>query len=120
MPGGGPVRWERAVWQEGDVKGRPIVFLFEFDDDGVVLRQIELVGPSERPIVAASLVEWWEAQGGMAGPVTGDTLAYEARYGGTAEGSRDSWANYPGEEISRPQFEAAWRSARAYLESQAT
>lgn len=26
-----PVRWDRAVWEDGDVEGSPIVFLFEFN-----------------------------------------------------------------------------------------
>jgi hypothetical protein len=58
-----PVRWDRAVWQEGDVEGAPIVFYFEFASDGGVLRQVELTGSDETPIAAASRTEIREAQG---------------------------------------------------------
>jgi hypothetical protein len=112
-----PVRWERAVWADGDVEGAPIVFFFEFNADGAVLRQIELAGPPPGvPTAAASLLEFWEAQGGIARASTSALLKYQERFGNVAEGSREDWGpEYLGQPISSDEFEEVWRRARAHL-----
>ena len=113
-----PVRWDRAVWQEGDVEGTPIIFYFEFAADGGVLRQVELAGSEEIPIAAASWREIWEAQGGTHQAETPQLAAYRSQFGGLAEGSRHDWGDdYPGESISHDEFERVWAAARAHLVS---
>jgi hypothetical protein len=47
-----PVRWLNSHWDED------VLFFFEADEDGWVLRQVELCGPDRTPTVAASLAEW--------------------------------------------------------------
>ena len=42
-----PVRWLKAHWDEEDV-----LFFFDADDDGCVLRQAEQSGPNRIPTVA--------------------------------------------------------------------
>jgi hypothetical protein len=83
-----PVRWDRAVWQEGDVEGAPIVFYFEFASDGGVLRQVELTGSDETPIAAASRTEIREAQGRKRQGKTPQMAAYRAQFGAVAGPSR--------------------------------
>ena len=112
-----PAQWERAEWVEGDVEGAPIVFFFEFNADGEVLRQVELAGGERVPIAAASLDEFWRLQGGVAQPATPELVRYEHRYGRVAEGSRHDWTDYPGEPISLDEFEAVWQRARAFLDN---
>jgi hypothetical protein len=113
-----PLRWDRAVWEEGDVEGAPIVFYFEFAADGGVLRQVELAGSGEIPIAAASRREIWEAQGGKHQAETPQLAAYRAQFGGLAEGSRHDWDDdYPGESISHEEFERVWVAARNHLVS---
>jgi hypothetical protein len=50
------VRWLRSYWDEEDVR-----YFFEADEDGWVLRQVELRGKDRTPAVAASLEEWPDA-----------------------------------------------------------
>lgn len=50
------VRWIESYWDEKDV-----LFFFEFDEDGWVLRQVELRGSDRKPMVAAALAEWPDA-----------------------------------------------------------
>ena len=111
------VRWDRAAWEEGDVEGAPIIFYFEFAADGGVLRQVELAGAERTPIVAASLAEIWEAQGGKRQAATPQLLEYQAQFGNVAEGSCHDWDDYPGEPVTRDEFERAWEAARAHLMS---
>ena len=111
-----PVRWDRAVWAEGDSEGAPIVFLMEFNATGGVLRQIELAGPNAEPIAAASAAEWWEAKGFVQQAATPEAIACEQVYGIVAEGSVHEWgSDYPGQPISSAEFEIAWAEARAHL-----
>ena len=111
-----PVRWDRAVWEEGDGERSPIVYLLEFNRDGQVLRQVELAGPSEEPIAASSLAEFWRAQSDKRQPATAELIAHESIYGGIGEGTRyDFDPNYPGVEITASTFEALWEKARSYL-----
>ncbi|MBL8777535.1 MAG: hypothetical protein JNK12_16455 [Acidimicrobiales bacterium] len=115
-----PVRWDRAVWEEGDVEGAPMVFLFEMNVEGNVLRQVELAGPDQTPIAAASAAEWWEAQGWVRQAATPATIAYEQRFGGLAEGSLHEWGpDYPGQQVSSDEFERAWTAARQHLSGSA-
>src|SRR5262245_12016351 len=66
------VRWLRSYWDEEDG-----TFFCEADDDGWVLRQIELSGPDKIPAVAAALAERPDAdRDGLAA-----VQAYEAKYG---------------------------------------
>ncbi|WP_307841646.1 hypothetical protein [Streptomyces endocoffeicus] len=73
-------RWFRSYWAEEE-----IWFYFEVAADGWVARQVELQGPLQEPIAAASLAEWEAAQ--QAGTL-GD---YEATFGGTAEVPVQEW-----------------------------
>ena len=103
-----PVRWLTSYFEDDD-----ILYYFELDEDGWVLRQVELEGPTRTPITAAALSEWPD-------PTT-DGLdaqrAYSARYGNTADQPLPSWdPDFPHEEISAEDFEGVWRSARGSLE----
>jgi hypothetical protein len=103
-----PVRWLTSYFEDDDV-----LFYFEFDEDGWVLRQVELEGPNRTPTTAAALSEWpdpaadgLDAQG-----------AYMARYGVVGDQPLGSWEpDFPLEEISADEFEEVWRTARASLE----
>ena len=111
-----PVRWDRAAWAEGDGQRAPIVYLFEFNRVGQVLRQIELAGPMEEPIAASSLAEFWAAQAYKRQPATAELVAYESIYGGISEGTLDDFdADYSGVQISATAFNARCNSARDYL-----
>ena len=111
-----PVRWVRSVWEEGDLEGSPITFLWEFDGEGVVVRQVELAGRDEIPIAAASWRDFWEAQQWRYQAATPALVMYQKRYGGVAEGSERDWGDYPHEAITSEEFEEFWRRARAALE----
>lgn len=104
-----PVRWLRSYWDEEDV-----TFFFEIDEDGWVLRQVELRGPSETPAVAAALAEWPNAdRDGLAA-----VQAYESKYGGLADQPITQWdEGVPHVEIEHTEFEAVWQRARAHLEA---
>lgn len=103
------VRWLKYYWDEEDV-----LFFFEADEDGWVLRQVELRGPDRTPAVAASLAEWPDVdRDGLTA-----VQAYEAKYGGLADQPIGEWdAGSPNdEEIDRAEFEAEWHRARAHLD----
>ncbi|MGF0177215.1 hypothetical protein ACQF36_44235 [Streptomyces sp. Marseille-Q5077] len=101
-------RWFRSHWAEED-----IWFYFEVDADGWVTRQVELQGPLERPIAAASLTEWRAAQ--QAG-----TLAdYEATFGATAEVPVHEWDIPDPQDLTIGEFETVWRTARAVCQTRA-
>ena len=118
-----PSRWVRAEWDEPDLLGPPVegldgsrmTFLYELSDDGQVLRSIELMGESGVPVAASSLAEFWEAQEYKYQAATPALVEYEKRYGGVPEGSEQDWGDYPHVEITREEFERAWRSSRQYL-----
>ncbi len=98
--------WFRAHWDEED-----IWFYFEVDDDGWVTRQIELRGPNNTPIAAASLVEWQEAK------IAGRLRQYEATYGSTAEIPVQEWDGYDPQPLTSTEFETIWHRARHRLQS---
>jgi hypothetical protein len=77
-----PVRWLKSYWDDEDV-----LFFFEADEDGWVLRQVELCGPDRTPTVAASLAEWPDADRGGIDAVR----AYEAKYGALADQPISEW-----------------------------
>ncbi|OLF07827.1 hypothetical protein BLA60_26280 [Actinophytocola xinjiangensis] len=100
------MRHLRCHWGEED-----IWFHFELDPDGWVTRQIELQGPAETPIAAASLDE--ELRARDAGTLT----EYENTYGLTSEKPLDP-ADLPDPEPIPPdEFERLWQHARTTLES---
>ena len=104
-----PVRWLKSYWGEEDV-----LFFFEFDEDGWVLRQVELRGPTRTPIAAAAMSEWPDPQTDGLDAIR----AYTARYGGLADQPMSTWdADFPHEDISAEAFEDVWRKARSKLES---
>ncbi len=102
-----PVRWLKSYWDEEDV----MVF-FEADEDGWVLRQVELRGTDRTPAVAASLAEWPDAnRDGIAA-----VHAHEARYGALADQPISAWdTGFPHNDIDRLEFEEVWQRARAHL-----
>lgn len=103
-----PVRWLKAHWDEEDV----LLFL-EADEDGWVLRQVELRGPDRMPVVAAALAEWPDIDRQGIGAVQ----AYEAKYGALAHQPISDWdANFPHVGIDRVEFEEVWARARAHLD----
>jgi hypothetical protein len=118
-----PSRWVRMEWDEPDLLGIPVegldgscmAFLYELSDDGVVLRSVELMGESGVPVCAASLAEFWEAQGYKRQAATPALVEHEKRYGGVPEGSEQDWGDYPRVEIAREEFEQVWRTSRQYL-----
>lgn len=87
-----PVYWISCHWPEGDV-----LFLFELDAGGWVLRQVELKGPERTPIAAA-----------QAG-------AEEQGFGFTAEVPEPQWVGHEPVVLTAGEFEAAWVAARAAL-----
>ncbi|MEU3901715.1 hypothetical protein [Streptomyces sp. NPDC045251] len=94
--------WFRGYWAEEDTW-----FYCEVDADGWVTRQVELQGPHEKVIAAASLAEWQAAQ--QAG-----TLAdYESTFGGTAEEPLHEWDGHHPHDLTLEEFEAIWLTARA-------
>ena len=102
-----PVRWLTSYWDEED-----ILFHFEADEDGVVLRQIELQGPTRTPIGAASLAELPDARTAGSAAVS----EYEQTFGALADQPITEWdAGFPHEEISAAQFEEVWVAARRDL-----
>jgi hypothetical protein len=101
-------RWFRSYWAEEDTW-----FYFEVDAVGRVTRQVELQGPLEKPLGAASLAEWEAAQ--QAG-----TLAdYEARFGATAEVPVHEWDAHAPQDLTAAEFEAVWLTARATCRARA-
>ncbi|WP_432167978.1 hypothetical protein [Streptomyces sp. bgisy031] len=94
--------WFRSYWAEEDTW-----FYFEVDADGWVARQVELQGPLDKPLAAASLAEWQAAQ--QAG-----TLAhYEAMFGATAEAPVQEWDGHKPHDLTLDEFETVWLTARA-------
>ena len=103
------VRWLSSLWEEGD-----ILYYFEADEDGWVLRQVELRGPERTPAAAASLAELPDAK------AEGGTQAvqdYRAKWGGLSDQPIPRWhTDFPHDDISSEEFEEVWRAARVYLE----
>ncbi|QNP76165.1 hypothetical protein IAG44_39925 [Streptomyces roseirectus] len=100
--------WFRSYWAEEDTW-----FYFEVDADGWVTRQVELQGPLQRPVVAASSAEWEAAR--RAG-----TLAdYEAAFGATAESPVHEWDAHDPQDLPAAEFETVWRAARATCRARA-
>jgi hypothetical protein len=101
-------RWFRCYWAEEDTW-----FYVEADADGWVTRQVELQGPLEKPIAAASLAEEEAAQ--RAG-----TLAdYEATFGATAQVPVHEWDAHDPQDLPATAFETVWRTARAACQARA-
>ena len=103
-----PVRWLKSRWSEED-----ILFFYEADEDGWVLRQVELHGREHVPMCAAALAELPDAMTDGLEAVQ----QYESKYGVLAEmplpmGS----AHFPNEQISRAEFDEVWSRARVHLE----
>ncbi|MEV0623984.1 hypothetical protein AB0I81_62465 [Nonomuraea sp. NPDC050404] len=101
--------WFRAHWAEED-----IWFYFEIDAEGWVSRQIELRGPDNVPIAAASLAEWQEAYS------AGRTRRYEATYGTTADIPVQEWDGHDPQPLTSSDFETVWCRARGHLEAAAS
>ncbi|HVT66406.1 MAG TPA: hypothetical protein VHF26_01560 [Trebonia sp.] len=96
------VRWFRAYWAEEDTW-----FYFEADAGGQVTRQVELCGPLQRPIAAASLAEERAAQ------AAGRLVEYERVFGMTALTPVQQWEGYEPQELSADAFESVWAVAHA-------
>ncbi|MET7474657.1 hypothetical protein ABZT17_09915 [Streptomyces sp. NPDC005648] len=101
-------RWFRSYGAEED-----IWFYVEADADGWVTRQVELQGPFEKPIAAASLVEWEAARR------AGTVADHETTFGATAEVCvRERDAHDP-QDLTGGEFETVWRTARAACRARA-
>lgn len=101
------VAWFRSHWGEGD-----ITFVLEVDEDGWVVRQVELMGADRVPIAAASLEEWPDAETEGIEAVR----RYEAQYGGLADHPISEWdTGFPREDIAATEFEHIWLEARRAL-----
>ena len=101
--------WIRCYWDEED-----IWFYFEVDDVGQVTRQIELEGPEQVPLAAASLAEWSGAQ------ATGRLGDYESVFGFTAQIPISEWEGHSPESLTATAFEHAWAAARQSIISRRT
>jgi len=101
-------RWFRAYWAEEDTW-----FYFEVDAEGWVIRQVDLQGPLERPLSAASLAEWQAAQ------QSGALADYETTFGATAEVPVHEWNGHEPHAITDEEFEAIWLTARAACRARA-
>ncbi|MFE6834994.1 hypothetical protein ACFVFI_09165 [Streptomyces sp. NPDC057705] len=86
---------------------------FEGDDEGWVLRQVDLRGDDGTPMTAASLEEVLRYQE----RADIDTMSrYEQRYGLVAEGKLMGWEEAPrADAISAEEFERVWLDARLTL-----
>ncbi|MFE0520825.1 hypothetical protein [Streptomyces sp. NPDC058954] len=101
-------RWFRSYWAEEETW-----FYFEADAGGQIVRQVELQGPLQRPVAAASLAEWEAAR--QAG-----TLAdYEATFGATAEVAVHEWEAHDPQDLPAAEFETVWAAARAVCRARA-
>ena len=101
-------RWFRSYWAEEDTW-----FYFEADAGGWVTRQVELQGPLQKPITAASLAEWEGAQ------QAGTLAEYEATFGATAEVAVHEWDAHEPQDLTAGEFETVWRTARAICQARA-
>ncbi|MFD9725934.1 hypothetical protein [Streptomyces sp. NPDC059072] len=93
--------WFRSYWTEEDTW-----FYFEVDTDGWVTRQVDLQGPFEQPIAAASLAERQAAQ------AAGTLADSEKEFGATAELPVQDWDGHEPHDLTIEEFETAWLAAR--------
>ena len=102
------MRWLRHYRDEEDVTQ-----FFEIDDEGWVVRQVELRGARQVPTVAGTRAELPDAnRDGLAA-----VQAYEAKYGVLAEQPMSKWdADFRHADIEQAELEAIWKMARAHLE----
>ncbi|MFG2985700.1 hypothetical protein ACGFYQ_31335 [Streptomyces sp. NPDC048258] len=92
----------RGVWQ-----------YFEGDEEGWVLRQVDVRGDDGTPVTAASLEEVLRLQERADIATMG---RYEQRYGFVAEGRLTGWEEAPDAgTISAGEFERVWLDARRTL-----
>ncbi|MEV7888336.1 hypothetical protein ACWD3I_38195 [Streptomyces sp. NPDC002817] len=101
-------RWFRSYWAEEDTW-----FYFEVDADGWVTRQVELHGPFEKPVAAASSTEWEAAR------QAGTLRDYEATFGATAEAPVHAWDAHEPQDLTAKEFETVWLTARATCQARA-
>lgn len=97
----------RCYWDEEDVW-----FYFEVDDEGWVIRQVELEGLELSPIAAASLAEWQRARD------AGSLDEYDSRFGITAEVPVSEWEGHDPEQLTPEEFEEVWDRACQQIASQ--
>ncbi|MFE7077066.1 hypothetical protein ACFU96_43970 [Streptomyces sp. NPDC057620] len=93
--------WFRSYWAEEHTW-----FYFEVDADGWVNRQVELQGPRQEPLAAASLVEWQAAQ------AAGTLADYERVFGATADVPVQEWEGHEPHDLTAEEFETVWLTAR--------
>lgn len=99
-------KWVRCFWSEESVW-----FYFELDVDGNVTRQVEIRGPGDDILAAASLGEWQDAH------AAGELAGYEAVYGRTAELPFSEWEGHNPEWLTGEDFESVWASARRRIQA---
>jgi hypothetical protein len=91
-----------------------ILYFFEADEEGWVLRQIELKGPERTPAGAAARAEPPDPRV----EVSDALMAYQSKWGGLSDQPITRWdENFPHEEISGEAFDAVWATSRKYLDN---
>ncbi|MFJ8013503.1 hypothetical protein [Streptomyces sp. NPDC096339] len=102
-----------AMWIRAHDEDRGLWQYFEGDDEGWVLRQVELRDDDGAPVTAASLEEvlHYQERADIA------TMSrYEQRYGLVAEGRLTGWEDAPrAGAIPAEEFERVWLDARRTL-----
>jgi hypothetical protein len=86
---------------------------YELDEFGYVLRFIDIERSGQRVESAASRSEWHDARD------RGELEAYQAMFGGVAEGNIGETLDdpeHPYDVLTGEQFDAVWTSSRAKLE----
>jgi hypothetical protein len=102
-----------TMWIRAYDEARDLWQYFERDEEGWVLRQVDLRGDDGSPVTAASLEEVLRFQE----RADIDTMSrYEQRYGLVAEGRLTGWEEAPrAGTISAEEFERVWLDARRIL-----
>ncbi|MGY6027041.1 hypothetical protein [Streptomyces spinosirectus] len=101
-------RWFRSYGAEEETW-----LYFGVGADGWVTRQVELHGPLEQPVAAASSAEWTPAQ------QDGSLAVYEAMFGATTDVPVHGWDAHEPHAVTAGQFKAVWGTARAICRARA-
>ncbi len=102
--------WPRFLFT--DFADDDLDLYYELDDEGHVLRDINVRQSSGEPLTAASRDEWYAARD------FGDLHAYRTKFGGVGEGEVGSALSdvFPWRAVSEVEFEELWSRARTACE----